>query len=1792
MKHEEEAKRIDELLKSGAGCNDPALVPLQQMAEALKREASGSVPGLDRQVASKQRATLISMAQANKAQSAGSAPIQTDMAGASVRPSFSERLRSSFSGLHAKPFMAWSGGFIAVAAVLVAAVFLYRGQLFGDKVLPDLSGLNGAAISRLLIPEAHAADAFSVIAETKGKDGVDTTTAFMVSSTIQVTADELKQHLQIVPADPTDIDALKPSAVSVAALGNGQFKVQPQEALSPGKVYKVVIQAAVEKADGSRDERDFSWAVQTRNVFRVVSSIPADSSAGVPINTGIEFEMSQVDWEDPASFFSIQPAVSGRFEAHGRSLVFVPEKPLAYSQLYTVTLKKGLKLQGSENALPEDLVIKFETQSLEQSKDQGNQYKPIVYPSQDYNQFVVNKDASLPVNWYGQPAPQVEVVGYSLTQDEAVAYLMEHDKTPDFAVLTRERNENYDKYTKKQAFTLTAAPESASYYGYKLRLPNNLPVGNYLVRLKTQGVEKFAWTFIDVTRSLTYTIADDKALVVWAMNVETERPLGDLPVSYDQTSMRTDRDGVARLPVPEILTATDTTKGTGVALKIGSGDLSSVIWLRNEGRYWGYYWRNSSNDQTISHIYHDRPLYKTTDKLFAYGMVRDRASDKPATDATLELAKAGYYWDYFTHQEKIYRRAEIKTDDQGFFRAEMDWSKLAPGYYQLRIVRNGETVTSHNFEIRDYVKPAYSIDVSFDKQQVFAGEGLVGEARVEFFDGTPVAEMELSLNISGSQNGAQQIKTDANGIARFTVKTENWTCDPNQQWFNCPSSRSLNVDISPTDGEEGEISGSAYATVWHARVSLDSYARVTGDQAKIQFTARKVDLRQGQAIDSATVLVDPLRDANINGRIIEETWVQIQTGTRYDYGTKQTYPTYKYETNRRDVATVNVTTDAAGKASMDFAIPSSTASYRIIASVKDENGVQDYTVAYFSSNHYRNYDYGTYPGTPDVEDKNYYFQPPKEQNERPGYDVGEKVSVSFYQGENKLKPTENPVFLYVKSHLGMKDVAVTNQPTYEFDFSQDLIPNVAVRGILFRDGGFYVRDYSAGIDQDLRQMTINISADKDSYAPGSQAKLHVSLKTKAGLPASNARLVMGVVDESVYAAANGQTGGIDPLSSLYSWVSDGILVESASHMANADEALMKGGAEMGGGGGEQVRRNFKDTAAFQTVTADANGQADITIDLPDNITSWRATVVGITPNLYAGQSIYNIKVTKQIFVDAVAPTPLLAKDQPVLKLRAYGLALKSGEEVTFQVDAPRLGLQNETVKGKAFEPVYVAINKLVPGEHSLILKIKTASGNDAMEKKIVVLDTRFFKQEKAEVELGPGVGLPSVGNTREIELTFLPKSRAQYLNQVWSLSYSWRQRLDSLVAERLARTLLKDQFNQEKVTIPAESLQKFQKPSGGLSLLSYSSEDPELTAKVAAIAPDMFDRVSMQAYFASILQQKDVSREEQLRALSGLAALGAPVLQQLQDMSAINDLTWREQLAVMRGLNSMGDQDGARKMLDALLAKSEINDGLRFVRISDAKRDNLEATSEAAVVAADLLHPSAPELSAWLMQNWAEDAYTSLDKIAYLNKVVPMSYSRDVMIGYTLGTEEKTVTLKGGWWGERLQLTADEAARFRITKADGPAVAVFMREMPGLPQQNPDISVERSYENADRQSVQELHENQPVYVKLTVKWQANAQSGCYTLRDHLPAALSPAVNIFNVYNWHEDIWYPSDMGDGAVSFVVCNPQSKDSSKNQTEIRYKARVVSRGTYLAEPAVLQSNDAPSISALSGSQTIIIK
>ena len=88
-------------------------------------------------------------------------------------------------------------------------------------------------------------------------------TTFKVTSKVDIKPDELFQVLSVSPAQ----------SVKVESIGEKEFCVTAKEPLKPGTVYKLAVATVAVQDDGTERNRDFSWAVQTADIFRVLSSV-------------------------------------------------------------------------------------------------------------------------------------------------------------------------------------------------------------------------------------------------------------------------------------------------------------------------------------------------------------------------------------------------------------------------------------------------------------------------------------------------------------------------------------------------------------------------------------------------------------------------------------------------------------------------------------------------------------------------------------------------------------------------------------------------------------------------------------------------------------------------------------------------------------------------------------------------------------------------------------------------------------------------------------------------------------------------------------------------------------------------------------------------------------------------------------------------------------------------------------------------------------------------------------------------------------------------------------------------------------------------------------------------------------------------------------------------------------------------------------------------------------------------------------------------------------------------------
>src|SRR3990172_5457625 len=174
--------------------------------------------------------------------------------------------------------------------------------------------------------------------------GVAPDTAFTLAS---IGADDPQALARTIEVTPAVDFAITAGPVDRTAT------LRPTGALLPGQLYRFTLRAPDGTISGS-------WAFQAQSPLRVVTTLPYDGATDVPVTTGIELTFDQDGTGDAASHFSIEPAVNGRFEQHGRTFVFVPER-LEPATLYTVTLGRGVRLEGSDQALEEDVVVRFET---------------------------------------------------------------------------------------------------------------------------------------------------------------------------------------------------------------------------------------------------------------------------------------------------------------------------------------------------------------------------------------------------------------------------------------------------------------------------------------------------------------------------------------------------------------------------------------------------------------------------------------------------------------------------------------------------------------------------------------------------------------------------------------------------------------------------------------------------------------------------------------------------------------------------------------------------------------------------------------------------------------------------------------------------------------------------------------------------------------------------------------------------------------------------------------------------------------------------------------------------------------------------------------------------------------------------------------------------------------------------------------------------------------------------------------------------------------------------------------
>ena len=221
-----------------------------------------------------------------------------------------------------------------------------------------------------------------------------------------------------------------------------------------------------------------------------------------------------------------------------------------------------------------------------------------------------------------------------------------------------------------------------------------------------------------------------------------------------------------------------------------------------------------------------------------------------------------------------------------------------------------------------------------------------------------------------------------------------------------------------------------------------------------------------------------------------------------------------------------------------------------------------------------------------------------------------------------------------------------------------------------------------------RTLSLEIDPEEDELEPGGETIVHVRLTDANGEPVAGAELAAVVVDEAVLALSNYQLA--DPVAVFYLPRSSGvhstygrasIVLANPENLAEelagrtqdvlatrtmevaegdmvfeAEAAMAAAPAEEGLGFDDaadssanqpiRVRTDFNPLATFAPeVRTDRRGQAQIEVQLPDNLTRYRIMVVAVDDNNHFGSAEANLVARLPLMVRPSAPRFLNFGDQ-------------------------------------------------------------------------------------------------------------------------------------------------------------------------------------------------------------------------------------------------------------------------------------------------------------------------------------------------------------------------------------------------------------------------------------------------------------------------------------------------------------------------------------------------------------------
>lgn len=1014
--------------------------------------------------------------------------------------------------------------------------------------------------------------------------------------------------------------------------------------------------------------------------------------------------------------------------------------------------------------------------------------------------------------------------------------------------------------------------------------------GVYLIEAVQNDLR--AYTVVVVTDlTMIDKTTQDGELLVYTVDRKTgePRPGAQVEVVKEKkliASGVTDNQGILRTKVEQKKKAADAETDEGEAQPAeeepAPEDVDSeslLILARQSGNFaisdlgsfaFGGYDDEEGGQNLKGYIYTDRPVYRPDHKVNFKGIIRAIEPDgtyKSVSDNMVNVTIAD-------PNSATILSQQFPLSPRGTFSGDVQISETAPlGSYSISAeVESGSS--SGSFEVAEYKKPEYKVTVSVPGKFVQAGTKANFSVDARYFFGSPVANAEVKYYIYRSRYYAWDYGEDTDDTGESDTEDEysqfysggddmvqesEGTLDARGHLnvdFPVPQSDetdtsdySYRLEAQVTDSARRTIDGAASFVATRgtivAHADPDRYVYNKGDVAKVRVTASDYE---GKPVS-----------AKVDLQFVERTWTKKEKKPETD--DEYLYP--EYEMHERVVGSASVQTDGQGQASYDY---TTTEDGNIsIKTVINENGRQVASIGGYLWVTDRQYPWS---------DSSYYsedYNSIKLVPDKKSYKAGETAHVLA------ILPTDNAHLLVSTELSTVMSVQHVSSPgksiVLDIPIQANYAPNVFLNVSYVKGGDMFTNDQRLVVPARDKMLNLEIISNKKEYKPRETASYTVLARNADGAPVSGAEVSLGVVDEAIYSVAPDYAGNIKSefygmrynsvethLSIAYTFTgyAGDKPIDLAKNKSAYQLADFKNEGEMVQ---PTIRKNFKDTAFWQPeVVTGADGRATVKVELPDNLTTWRATARGVTADTKVGATKYKVVARKDVIMRLETPRFVTQGDTVTLSgiVHNYLNADKS-TQISLEVDGAQLqnsGKQTVTIGKQGEHRIDWQITAPNVGEVKLLAKALTDTESDAVELPLTVVprglhqvknESWTFADDAAEKTFSLSLPANADPRARSLRIEVAPSVAGALFGALdYLTTYPYgctEQTMSSFLPNVIVSRALKDVKTStirdsndlgKKVQKGLDRLYAYQHDDGGWGWWKDDQSDPFMTAYVVS----------------------------------------------------------------------------------------------------------------------------------------------------------------------------------------------------------------------------------------------------------------------------------------------------------------------------------------------------------------------